>query len=54
MVPPCRCAGSAGALEIVSLLFDNRTNDRLPSNKVYRVAGRQVKKKHQLNAVPLL
>jgi hypothetical protein len=50
MFPPCPCAGAAGALEIVILLFDNRTYDRLPFNRVYRLAGPKVKK--NINRTP--
>jgi hypothetical protein len=45
MFPPCLVRGLRGALEIMFTVFDNRTNDRLPFNSVYRVDGSEVKKK---------
>jgi hypothetical protein len=44
MFPPCLVRGMRGALEIVVFVFDNRTNDRLTSNSVYRLDGWEVKK----------
>jgi hypothetical protein len=49
MFPPCLVRSLRGALEIGFIVFDNRTNDRLPFNSVYRLPGRQVKKKDRLS-----
>jgi hypothetical protein len=49
MFPPCLVRNLCGALEIGFFVFDNRTNDRLPFKSVYRLLGREVKKKDRLS-----